>query len=370
MPIVNANIRQKFLESYKEKELKASFLTSWFKTTPRDIVMAEKVRIDVMRSKNIIAPVITTQDERVAKIERSQYEEQEITPPIAGLGYDITAADIGGKIFGLDPFDSTNYDYTRNLLLFNAEKMRVVESAINNHIENQAAQILQTGKLDLADASGNSAYKIDYGIKASHLPTVATAWSDRANADPIQDIENLADVILKDGKVKISNAIFGANAWNNLLENTKIEKRLNFRRADTIIVDPKYFREDATLQGVIKLGSEELRCYTYKSYYEKADGTAVAYLDADSVILLPDSFSENYDFRKVYALVPNLTGVDQRLASILQALPDFMNLGDRAYTFRMWINDKGNSIEAELVTRPILIPVSKDSFGCLKTKTD
>ena len=368
MPTVNANIRQKFIESYIEKEFKPSFLTSWFKTGPRDIVRAEKVRVDVMRSKNIIAPVITAQDERVPKIERSNYEEREITPPIAGLGYDITAQDLGGKIFGLDPFDSANYDYTKNLLLYNAEKMRVVEGAINNHIENQAAQILQTGKLDLQDMAGNSAYKIDFDIKASHLPTVTTAWSDRANADPIQDIENLADVILKDGKVKVNNAIFGANAWNNLLENTKIEKRLNFRRADTIIVDPKYFRDDATLQGIIRLGSEELRCYTYKSYYEKADGTPTAYLDADNVILLPDSFKENYDFRKVYALVPNLTGVDQRLAGILQALPDFMNLGDRAYTFRMWINDKANSIEAELVTRPILIPISKDSFGCIKTK--
>lgn len=370
MPTVNANIRQKFLESYIEKPFESSFLTSWFKTTPRDIVMAEKVNIDVMRSKNIIAPVITAQDERVPKIERSRYEEREVIPPIVGLGYDITAKDIGGKIFGMDPFESANYDYTRNLLTFNADKMRNVESAINNHIELQASQILQTGKLDLNDKNGNSAYKIDFGVKASHLPSVTTAWSDTTNADPIQDIENLCKVILKDGKVKVKSLIFGETAWKNFTENTKIKDKLNLRRANTIIIDPKYFRNDATLQGELYLGSEKVICYTYDSFYQKNDRTTVDYLDTNKIIFLPDSTENNYDFRKVYALVPNLTGVDARLASIIQALPDFMNLGDRAYTFRMWVNDKGDSIEAELKTRPILIPVSTDSFGCLKTTTD
>lgn len=368
MPIVNANIRKQFIESYIEKPIESNFLTSWFKTGPRDIVRAEEIYIDELRTNDKIAPVMTAQDERVPKIERVDYEERKIIPPKVGWGYDINTADIGGKIFGLDPFDSANYDYTRNLLLFNAEKMRYAEKSINRNIEYQASQILQTGKLDLPDMNGKSAYTIDYKPKTTHFPTVATAWSDHANADPDKDIQNLYNLILRDGKVRAVNIIFGANAWSNYIQNAKVKDKVNLRHANVGIIDPRYLHEDADFVGEFLIGTNRFRCYVYQGFFTDADGKDKDFIDSDNVILMPDSASPNSDFRKIYGMVANITGVDPRIAGIVQALPNSMNLGDRAYTFRMWVNDKANSIEAELVTRPILVPVSINSFGCIKTK--
>lgn len=365
---MSANIRKIFLDSYIQQDIATPFLTSWFKTGPRDIVRAEEIYIDELRTNDKIAPVITAKDERVPKITRIDYEENRIIPPKVGHGWDINSADIDGKIFGLDPFESANYDYTRNLLTFNADKMRYAEKAINRTIEYQASQILQTGKIDLPDQNGNSAYTIDFKPKTTHFPTVATAWSDYENSDPDKDIQNLYNLILRDGKVRAVNIIFGVNAWNNYIQNKKVKEKVNLRHANVGIIDPRFLHEDADFVGEFLIGINRFRCYVYQGFFTKADGTDTDFVDPDNVILMPDSESPNSDFRKIYGLVPNITGVDPRIAGIVQALPDFMNLGNRAYTFRAWVNDRANSIDAELVTRPILVPVSVNSFGCIKTK--
>lgn len=365
-----ANIRKVFLESYIQKDIATPFLSSWFKTGARDIVRAEEVYIDELLTNDKIAPVLTAEDERTPKIERIDYAEKKIIPPKVGWGWDINVADISGKIFGLDTFDSANYDYTRNLLTFNADKMRYAEKSINRNIEYQASQVLQTGKIQLPDQNGKTAYDIDFKPKTTHFPTVTTAWSDHANADPDKDIQNLYELLLRDGKVRAVNIIFGINAWNNYIQNAKVKDKINLRHANVGIVDPRYLHEDADFVGEFLIGVNRFRCYVYQGFFTQQDGKDANFVDKDNVILMPDSESPNSDFRKVYALVPNVTGVDPRIAGIVQAMPDFVNLGNRAYTFRAWVNDRANSIEAELVTRPILIPVSVNSFGCIKTKTD
>ena len=365
---MSANIRKIFIDSYIEKDIATPFLTSFFKTGARDIVRADEIYIDELRTNDRIAPVISAKDERVPKIDRVSYEEKKIIPPKVGWGWDINAKDISGKIFGLDPFDSANYDYTMNLLTFNADKMRYAEKSINRNIEYQASQILQSGKLELQDQAGNVAYSIDYKPKATHFPTVATAWSDTNNSDPDGDIQNLYELILRDGKVRATNIIFGKNAWNNYMRNEKVKEKVNLRHANVGIVDPKFLHEDADFVGELAIGTNRFKCYVYQGFFTKADGTDTDFIDSDNVILMPDSESPNSDFRKIYGMVANITGVDPRIAGIMQALPDYMNLGDRAYTFRAWVNDSANSIDAELITRPILVPVSVNSFGCIKTK--
>lgn len=358
------NIREAFLKSYKERQVLNPFLSKWFKTTPRDIVSAGKVKIDIMRSSSKVATVVTALSEHSTKLIRTEYTEKEFTPPKVAIGFDITAEDIDTKVFGLDPYASANVPYIADLQSRIMDKMREGELAIARNIEYQASQIFQTGKLTLQDDKGNNVYEIDYKPKTSHIVTVSTAWSDYTNSDPDKDISNLYKEILKDGKTRAVNIIFGSNAWENYCNNSKVKDKLNLRNANVGIVDPKYLYDDADYLGELLIGTNRFRCYCYEGYYTNASGKDVNFLDPDKVIMIPDSESINCDFRKIYCTSSTITGVDPRLESII---PSYMNLENRAYTIRAWLNEPADSLSAEISTRPLLIPVSLDSFGCIKT---
>ena len=82
------------------------------------------------------------------------------------------------------------------------------------------------------------------------------------------------------------------------------------------------------------------------------------------MLLLPYANGANVDFRKVWCKVPTIGGVDPRFSELI---PAQMELEDRQVTNRLWINDEADTLNVQVKTRPLCIPVSIDSFGCLDT---
>jgi hypothetical protein len=357
--------RTAFLQAYKELVTFFPFLSTFFLTRPRDIVNAESVKIDIMRGGRKIAPVISNITQIGGKIEKSTYTQKEMTPPVVALAGDFAPGDLIEKAFGKDEYTSSLEDYTMQLMDKIIDTMLEIEGQFSRNIEYQAAQILQTGELSLKDKDGNVAYTIDFFPKSTHFVTVSTSWSD-SNSDPYADISNLYQVIKKDGKVNANNIIFGRTALENFLKNAKVEDRFDNSRINAGLINVESINPDVTLLGEVVIGANRFKAWFYEGMYDDpSTGLPVPFVADDKVILIPDVGAINTDLRKVYCRVPTITGVDPRFSSMI---PSNMNLDNRAYTTRVWTDGNADTLNVELKTRPLLIPVSIDCFGCLDTE--
>lgn len=359
-----ADKRTAYLEAYRQLQVFVPFLSTFFTTNPRDIVSAESVKIDIKRGTRKIAPVISNFTQRGGKIEKSQYTQKEFIPPVVALGGDFAPGDLIEKAFGTDEYTSAGQDYMMSLQNNIMDTMMEIEKQFGMNIEFQASQILQTGELTLYDANGNAAYTIDFFPKATHFPTVSIPWSDE-DSIPDTDIANLMDVIKTNGQVNIRNVVFGKTALDEYLKNTKIDDKFDIARYNSGIYNPQRQNADVVLLGDLLIGTNRVIGWKYEGEYEHpSTSTITRFVDDDKVLLLPGAGEMNVDLRKVYCRVPTITGVDPRFSGIV---PSMMNLENRAYTVRVWVDGGADALNVELKTRPLLIPVSIDTFGCLTT---
>jgi len=360
-----ADKRTAYLQAYIQLVLFMPFLSTFFRTNPRDIVNAESMKIDIKRGSRKMAPVISNITQRGGKIEKSQYTQKEFTPPVVALGGDFAPGDLIEKVFGTDEYTSAGQEYMVTLINSIMDTMQEIESQINRTIEYQASQIFQTGEVSLYDDQGNIAYTIDYFPKATHFPTVTTPWSSE-DADPDADLENIIDVIESDGETVINNIVFSPTSRKNYLLNSKVNDKFDITRIASGTYKPAMINPGVKFLGNILIGSRYLDCWEYTAQFNHpSTGTLTSFLTDNNVLLLPNMDGENVDLRKTYCRVPTITGIDPRFAEIV---PTTMNLENRSYTPRVWVDGGADALNVELKTRPLLIPVSVDTFGCLTTE--
>lgn len=362
------NYREAYLESYKDEKVFIPFLSSFFLTRPRDIVDAESVKIDVMRKGRKLAPVISSISGNGSRRKASRYTNKEFTPPVVGERADFFNEDLIKKAFGKSEEASANQTYMMQLQENIMDIMKDIEPEIMRTIELQAAQIFQRAAgLSLYDENGNVAFTLDFQALATHFVTVGTDWTDAVNSDPDDDIISLYDVIKQDAGVNARNLIFGKDAWKNYTRNVKISDKFDIQRIDPGTIAMQKKNPDVSMMGEFTIENQRFVAWVYDGYYEDPSNsdTVTSYVTADKVIMVPDPGAANTDFRKVYCTIPSIS---KMLGKDLGIVPTNLNLDNRAYTARTWLDENGDQLITELKTRPLLIPVSVDAFGCLDTE--
>jgi hypothetical protein len=359
--------RTSFTDSYKEVNIFRNFLSSWFVTRPKDIKNSESIKLDVKRGGRKVAPVVSNLTQRGSRIEKSRYTGKEFTPPVIALGADFSASDLINKVFGKSEEESADVSYQAQLADAVMEDMEEIEAQIQRNIEYQSSQVLQTGLLDLYDENGNVAFQVDYKPKATHFPTVSTSWSNTSTATPDLDMKSLMRVITEDGKASVKNIIFGETALANYIRNDDVRSKFDLRRLESGTFDPNEINPDADFLGDILIENKRVAAWAYEGQYEDPanPGTIVDFVETDKVIMLPDKGATNVDFRLVWCVVPTITGIDPRFAGFV---PSRMNLGNRQFTPRVFTDGNADALIVELKARPLVIPVSIDSYGCLDTQ--
>jgi hypothetical protein len=361
-----ADKRTAYLDAYKQLMVFFPFLSTFFTTNPRDIVNAESVKIDIMRGSRKIAPVISNFTQHGGKLEKSQYTQKEFIPPVVALGGDFAPGDLIEKAFGQSEYDSANDDYMMDLQDKIMDTMLEIEGRFGRSLELQASQIFQTGKLSLKDEAGNTAYTIDFYPKSTHFVTLAAGdqWSNE-DSDPDGDIEALCDIIEDDGQTIVANIVFSPTARREYLKNSQVNDKFDITRIVSGNYQPEMRNPGIKFLGNLLIGARYFDCWEYTGKYNApSTGTLTDFLTDGKVLLLPNAGGPNVDLRKVYCRVPTITGVDPRFQNII---PTQLNLENRAYTARTWVDGGADSLNVELKTRPLLIPVSIDAFGCLTT---
>ena len=88
--------------------------------------------------------------------------------------------------------------------------------------ERMRMMALTTGVISMA-ANGQS-FTFDYGV--THKGNAKVAWSDHANADPIEDIRLAKEAILEETGAIITRAMCDNKTWRDLRNNEKIKKEI------------------------------------------------------------------------------------------------------------------------------------------------
>jgi hypothetical protein len=227
-----------------------------------------------------------------------------------------------------------------------------------------ASQVLQTATLELEDENGDTRFSMDFSPKATHFPTTSNSWSG-GGADPIGDLISLSRVIRTDGQVGPDRLIFGATAFENFLDDSKVQERLDNRRINIGQVLPVVRGEGAVFQGSVHLGQYRYEMWTYDGQFKDiSSGTPTDFVAPDKVIMM-SSTGTRLDL--TFGAIPKFIPDDARAATFLPSrIRNAAGGGD--LTTSSWVTPDGEQLFVQAGTRPLTIPTAIDTYGCLDTE--
>ena len=135
----------------------------------------------------------------------------------------------------------------------------------------------------------------DYRMEASHkIPLNGSdAWSDVDNSDPMNDIWEAQQLILRDGGTSPTHCIMGIEAAKNFLRNKKVIEQLDTRRIVLGQIDPVQLPSGATYLGRHNLAGVDIYCYN--EWYTDESGTPTAMVPPKRVSIgSPNALLEFY----------------------------------------------------------------------------
>lgn len=352
----------KMIEAYYQDAEVTMFFSGFFRSPAQNFYNSEEVEIDIVRSGEPVAVVVQNIAAGYRPNVEDLYTNKKLKPPVYQESAPLNVYDLMSRMPGNTPFEDPNFQANAILRAFRV--FRGMERKIRRAIELQAAQILQTGMLDLKDENGTTLYTLNYQPKATHFPTATIEW-DANNNDPLADLASLANVIRTDGLITPDTLIFGETALDLFLKNATVKERLDNTRINIGGITPETRGQGATYHGFIWIGQYRYNIWTYDGRYEDPEtGESMRYMDTNKVIMM----SSQSRLDATFGAIPQILPPDSRL---LQYLPPRMSDGGRGMDLHtnIWTNKQGTVLEAGVGARPLLIPTAIDQFGCITVKT-
>lgn len=351
---------KRMLAPFIEQAPSPMFLSSFFKSTPQDYHNSETVEIDVQRDGEDLAIVVTGgpgngQNEN----EDTVFSSKELAPPEFDEVFTINAHKLLKRNAGDNPFDDVDYQASAMLRAFAG--FSKLQGKIRRSVEQMSSQVFQTGKLSLLNKAGLVAYDLDFQPKSALFAAAAVVWAaDGSTGNPLKDIGDRATLIRTYGRRNPDTLIFGDTAWTRFLKNADVRESFERDKLGLGALVRTDLPEDATLQGIVSIGSYQFKCYTYNGRYNHPQtGTSTPYVGDENVLILSSKARLTLSFGRIPILFP-----DKR---VLDMLPGRIMDSSRGIdlTVHSWLEAGGKQLKVSAGTRPLAIPVEIDSFGCI-----
>jgi len=350
-----------WLQMFTQMRRPSGFLQRQFSLKPGGVYKGNKVSLDIQRFGEDVAIAIT----KCTGPNLNDFDEfttKEFKPPSYGEAFPLDVCELLDRMAGVDPFTAAGIDYAAQMVSKMARGFVLIQDKITRAVELQASQILQTGILTLTDDAGDTVYTLDFKPKSTHFPTAAIDWPD-ANYDPIADLQALANIIRADGSVDPNRLVFGEGAMSNFLNNAKVQAQLDNRRFEIGEITPEFVNSGATFYGHVWIGSYRFELWTYPATFKDPQTSVVTKYITDDKVIMTSSMTR-LDITS--AVVPLPLGPDPRVAGLLPGRLTSIEEGFDV-TPNVYATPNGKQIWGELESRPLLIPVQIDGYGCLNT---
>ena len=358
--------KKTMLRAFRQKKAPTMFLASWFKTSPQDIFKSLTCVIDVKRNNEMIAVDVVRGTDGVHN-KNNRFTTKEYAPPFYDEYFSYFADELNKRMPGNHEYE--NPDYIPQLIALMTDDQVISQEKILRAIEKMAADTLLTGKIVLINGD-----TIDFKQKTTHNFDAAIDWDEASTAKPWVELEKAATLNRKDGKTTSKIVVAGENAMVWLLDATKMQTRLNFRRADLVDIKPPGMNADgAVFHGMITAGAYNLQLWTYPQFYEIPTdaelglpsgtvtnaGTTQPYIPLDRVLVLPEPGA--IDLRLVYAGIPTVVNqTDPAINGLgLPAVPATVRTDFHPYAL---LDTQKSCIKAGVKSSPLTIPTQIDGW--------
>jgi hypothetical protein len=344
---------------------KMGFLTAFFRVTPESFTDSDKAEIDVVRSGEEIAPVLRNPATGAVTVVEDEFTNKTIPFPWFSLETPVNIIQLMTREPGETAYLTERVNWLGRLASKLVSAFGKHTRMIRRSIELQAAQVLQTGTINLTDEDGKTAWTLDLKPKATHFTTAAVDWG-ADGSDPEGDIAALADVIRDDGQADVRNLIFDDAALRAFLADEKVQRDLKVDGYRLGALDPRIADKGAKYYGYIHIGSDLFDLWVYRAKYNPFGSTEYkSFLEPNTVLFLPAL--EDLDFRRLFGGIPQVR--PDRIFDEIFGADKITIDGEYDFKPRVRWDDKGETYYGAVKSRPLCFPASIDRFGRLTTKT-
>lgn len=328
-------------------------LGAWFKKeTTRD----KAVSIEVERNRQLMA--VDVQRNTGGNVNSfSNHTEKMYIPPYFEELFDFTQVQYYDVTFGEQ--NNPTQSQARSMINEASRRLMTLKHKIQRAIEQQRAQVLQTGIVTLINGDN-----IDYKRKAASKSalTGTDVWSNAAGK-PLDDLANGIKFIRQEGKSasREFDLILGAAAFASFMENTQVKNKADLRRISVVNIGTPMFDNTTGLayHGQVSTQNGTVNLWTYDDFYETAGGSYLPYIEDKNVVLLPR------DFRgcQAYAGVPAIKR-DKSNAEY----PAFIQQVEADFYMNNYLDEKKKAHWFEINSAPLAVPVSVDRVWSLQVE--
>lgn len=347
---------KKMISMYMQSAPEQGAFTSMLRAPAENYYSSETVEIDIERSGEEIAPVVTDIQNGNNKFSLDEFVNKEFKAPVMMDEFTIDTFKLLKRQAGDTPFESPNY--RANLAEQFIKHMRKGGERQRRTLELMASQMFQTGTITLKDAKGADAYTINFNPKATHFPTAAIAW-DQAGATPIANIKSLCDVVNTDGQSTPFAVWLGDAAYDAMINSEEFKTLADNRGIKVINIEPQDKPTGAIYMGTLIATGYRLDIYTYRGEY-KDIGASVNSRFLNSGSYLVWGREGRYD--ATYGSIPLVVPPDPRIGFLsTRAAMSSINMD---MTTNAWVSQDGRNVSGFVGSRPLCLPTSIDRFGC------
>ena len=327
-----------------------SFLRDrYFPTGSGDMFPTEEVLVEFKdASGNKLAPVVLPRKGSIS-VERDGYSTHKMVPPLVAPERPLTIDDLNQKGFGEDLFsDRTPAERQADILLQDLQDMDELHT---NREEYIAAQCMFNNGYTLrqyGDKYGEGEY-LEYDMKfydegsnpAIYTPGVK--W-DESTSDKLADLYQMIRMLTTVGNAA-TEVLLGADAAEALLDDEKLQKRLDLNNYRIGAIEPETLPQGAARLGRLNVRGRTIALLTYDgTYVDEEDGTVKPYVPAKQIC-----FTAPNAGRGLYGAVSQIEQSDGQWHSYM---------GRRVP--RYWAEKNARSLTVS--SRPLLIPRTKNPF--------
>lgn len=350
----------RMLKKYEEKATPQPFLMSLFQSPPENFHDAEKVTIDYVRGEPRIAVANPAGSFGTRKVELTKAQNKEYTPFVYDLETGLDSYNKLKRRPGVDPFDPNGG--LRDILGESFRYVRELDAMIQRAGELQCAQVLTTGVITSVDSAGTTQDSCDFGLRGAHLVTVGTPWAaDGLTGDAPGDVEALSEVVERNGKLEVDQAICGRGAILRMLKSSVIMANLDRLHVNAGSIEMPTKRGGATYWGRLTLGTRAIDLWSYRAtYIHPQTGAHTPYIPDNKVVLRSSQGRLDMTFGSIPVIIPP----DAR---VQQFLPPRLSSADRGFdvSLNAYVTSDNKHLFLQAGTRMLAVPTAQDTFGCL-----
>lgn len=352
----------RMLAPYMETIRPPMHMASKFVAGPYSNKLSSMLKYDIRRTSKDIAFPIGDTASGYHMNQRDGFSSKEVSPPTYMEGSALPANELlNVRAFGMDPYsDPAFMSQVQTEMSVKADKLVAM---IHGSIELMASQILTSGAISLVDTDGAVRFALNYDPSSAHFPTATTGWAaSPTTAVPLTDIKNLCTVIQRDGKGMPSKITMNSYTLELLKSCDTFKLAMN---GDYRVFNGELgtISRSEDLRGAIRIGTLQiapyiLDVYIYDEEYKHPQTGAMTKYMPDSRYLIE---STTQDFRCEFGGFARYPGADGlNMVGSRQARNDMLADLD----VNAWFSLDRTVWNIGLASRPLLIPVSIDTFGC------